>query len=143
MLRAEPLRFSEAGVRDVVRTVLLPFWNAYSFFTTYAEADGIRLDDLRGAPPPAERPEIDRWILSVLQSLIGQTNRLMEGYYLYAVVSPVLGFVNDLTNWYVRRSRRRFWRSREGNELDKRAAFATLYEVLVTFCRLLAPVLHS
>ncbi|MCY4370105.1 MAG: isoleucine--tRNA ligase [bacterium] len=141
VLRAEPLRFSEAGVRDVVRTVLLPFWNAYSFFTTYAEADGIRFDDLRGAPPPDGRPEIDRWILSVLQSLIGQTNRLMEGYYLYAVVSPVLGFVNDLTNWYVRRSRRRFWRSREGNELDKRAAFATLYEVLVTFCRLLAPVL--
>ena len=141
VLRAEPLRFSEAGVRDVVRTVLLPFWNAYSFFTTYAEADGIRFEDLREAPPPAERPEIDRWILSVLQSLIAQTNRLMEGYYLYAVVSPVLGFVNDLTNWYVRRSRRRFWRSRDDHEVDKRAAFATLYEVLVTFCRLLAPVL--
>lgn len=141
VLRAEPLRFSEAGVRDVVRTVLLPLWNAYAFFTTYAEADGIRFEDLRDAPPAAERPEIDRWILSVLQSLIAQTNRLMEGYYLYAVVSPVLGFVNDLTNWYVRRSRRRFWRSREDHELDKRAAFATLYEVLITFCRLLAPVL--
>ena len=141
VLRAEPLRFSEAGVREVVRTVILPFWNAYSFFTTYAEADGIRFEDLRRAPPPAERPEIDRWILSVLQSLIGQTNRLMEGYYLYAVVSPALGFVNDLTNWYVRRSRRRFWRTREGHEHDKRAAFATLYEVLVTFSRLLAPVL--
>ncbi len=141
VLRAEPLRFSESGVRDVVRTVLLPFWNAYSFFTTYAEADGIRFEDLGGAPPVADRPEIDRWILSVLQSLIDQTNRLMEGYYLYAVVSPVLGFVNDLTNWYVRRSRRRFWRSRAGNETDKLAAFATLYEVLVTFCRLLAPVL--
>ena len=141
VLRAEPLRFSEAGVREVVRTVILPFWNAYSFFTTYAEADGIGFDDLRSAPPAAERPEIDRWILSVLQSLIRQTNLLMEGYYLYAVVNPVLGFVNDLTNWYVRRSRRRFWRSREGNEEDKRAAFATLYEVLVTFSRLLAPVL--
>ena len=141
VLRAEPLRFSEAGVQEVVRTVILPLWNAYSFFTTYAEADGIGFEDLRGAPPPAERPEIDRWILSVLQSLIGQTNRLMEGCYLYAVVNPALGFVNDLTNWYVRRSRRRFWRSREGNEQDKRAAFATLYEVLVTFSRLLAPVL--
>ena len=141
VLKAEPLRFSEAGVRDVVRTVLLPLWNAYSFFTTYAEADGIRFEDLEQAPPPSERPEIDRWILSVLQSLIAQTNRLMEGYYLYAVVNPVLGFVNDLTNWYIRRSRRRFWRSRTGHEIDKRAAFATLYEVLVTFCRLLAPVL--
>ena len=141
VLRAEPLRFSEAGVQEVVRTVILPLWNAYSFFTTYAEADGIRFEDLQGAPPPSERPEIDRWILSVLQSLIGQTNRLMEGCYLYAVVSPALGFVNDLTNWYVRRSRRRFWRSREGHEQDKRAAFATLYEVLITFTRLLAPVL--
>jgi len=141
VLRAEPLRFSEAGVQEVVRTVILPLWNAYSFFTTYAEADGIRFDDLQGAPPPSERPEIDRWILSVLQSLIGQTNRLMEGCYLYAVVSPALGFVNDLTNWYVRRSRRRFWRSREGHEQDKRAAFATLYEVLIAFTRLLAPVL--
>ncbi len=141
VLRAEPLRFSEAGVRDVVRTVLLPFWNAYSFFTTYAEADGISFEDLGDAPSLEERPEIDRWILSVLQSLIGQTNRLMEGYYLYAVVSPVLGFVDDLTNWYIRRSRRRFWRSRLGHERDKLAAFATLYEVLVTFCRLLAPVL--
>ena len=141
VLRAEPLRFSEAGVREVVRTVILPFWNAYSFFTTYAEADGMSFDDLRAAPPAAERPEIDRWILSVLQSLIRKTNLLMEGYYLYAVVSPALGFVNDLTNWYVRRSRRRFWRSREGHERDKRAAFATLYEILVTFSRLLAPVL--
>ncbi|MDE0710425.1 MAG: isoleucine--tRNA ligase, partial [bacterium] len=141
VLRAEPLRFSEAGVREVVRTVILPFWNAYSFFTTYAEADGIRFDDLRSAPPPADRPEIDRWILSVLQSLIRRTNEMMEGYYLYAVVGPALGFVNDLTNWYVRRSRRRFWRAREGNEADKQAAFATLYEVLVTFSRLLAPVL--
>ena len=141
VLRAEPLRFSEAGVQEVVRTVILPLWNAYSFFTTYAEADGIRFEDLQGAPPPSERPEIDRWILSVLQSLIGQTNRLMEGCYLYAVVSPALGFVNDLTNWYVRRSRRRFWRSREGHEQDKRAAFATLYEVLIAFTRLLAPVL--
>ena len=141
VLRAEPLRFSEVGVREVVRTVILPLWNAYSFFTTYAEADGISFEDLDGAPPPAERPEIDRWILSVLQSLIGQTNLLMEGYYLYAVVSPALGFVNDLTNWYVRRSRRRFWRSRKGHEQDKRAAFATLYEVLITFSRLLAPVL--
>ncbi len=141
VLRAEPLRFSEDGVREVVRTVILPFWNAYSFFTTYAEADGISFEDLHAAPSVAERPEIDRWILSVLQSLIRRTNRLMEGYYLYAVVSPALGFVNDLTNWYVRRSRRRFWRRREGHEADKRAAFATLYEVLVTFSRLLAPVL--
>ena len=141
VLRAEPLRFSEAGVREVVRTVILPFWNTYSFFTTYAEADGIRFEDLRTAPAPEDRPEIDRWVLSVLQSLIRRTNQMMEGYYLYSVVGPALGFVNDLTNWYVRRSRRRFWRTRDAADQDKQAAFATLYEVLVTFSRLLAPVL--
>jgi isoleucyl-tRNA synthetase len=144
VLRAEPLRFSKDGVGGVVRTVLLPMWNTYSFFTTYAEADGITIEDLMGAPPAAERPEMDRWILSVLQSLIEEVNTQMEGYYLYNVVPPTLGLIDHLTNWYVRRSRRRFWRSRgesgEG-DADKLAAFATLYEVLTTFSEVLAPVL--
>ncbi len=144
VLRAEPLRFSKDGVGGVVRTVLLPMWNTYSFFTTYAEADGITIEDLRSAPLAADRPEMDRWILSVLQSLISEVNTQMEGYYLYNVVPPTLGLIDHLTNWYVRRSRRRFWRSRgesgEG-DTDKLAAFATLYEVLTTFSEVLAPVL--
>jgi isoleucyl-tRNA synthetase len=140
-VRAEPLRFSESGVREMVRTVLLPLWNAYSFFTTYAEADGITRDDLAGAPSPGERPELDRWILSVLQSLIAEVNAQMEGYYLYAVIPPTLGFIDDLTNWYLRRSRRRFWRTRGEDDADKLSAFATLYEVLTTFCKVLAPIL--
>ncbi len=141
VLRAEPLRFSEEGVQEVVRTVLLPLWNTFSFFTTYAEADGIRLSDISAAPPPEDRPALDRWILSVLQSLITEVRRQMDGYYLYAVVPPTLGFIDHLTNWYVRRSRRRFWRSRGEDDSDKLAAFATLYEVLVTFSEVLAPVL--
>ena len=141
VLRAEPLRFSEKGVKEVVRTVLLPLWNTFSFFTTYAEADGIRLSDISAAPPPEERPALDRWILSVLQSLIAEVRAQMDGYYLYAVVPPTLGFIDHLTNWYVRRSRRRFWRSRGEDDADKLAAFATLYEVLVTFSEVLAPVL--
>jgi isoleucyl-tRNA synthetase len=144
VLRAEPLRFSSDGVAEVVRTVLLPMWNTYSFFTTYAEADGITVADIETAPEPADRPELDRWILSVLQSLIAEVNTQMEGYYLYNVVPPTLGFIDHLTNWYVRRSRRRFWRTRgesgEG-DADKLAAFATLYEVLTTFIEVLAPVL--
>ena len=144
VLRAEPLRFSTEGVAEVVRTVLLPMWNTYSFFTTYAEADQITMADLASAPEPSERPEIDRWILSVLQSLIDEVNSQMEGYYLYNVVPPTLGFIDHLTNWYVRRSRRRFWRSREEGEeaeRDKLSAFATLYETLTTFIHVLAPVL--
>jgi isoleucyl-tRNA synthetase len=141
VLRAEPLRFSRNRVREVVRTVLLPLWNTYSFFTTYAEADGITLADISEAPPVGDRPELDRWVLSVTQSLVAEVNRRMEGYYLYSVVPPVIDFVGDLTNWYVRRSRRRFWRTRGEDETDKLAAFATLYEVLTTFTKVLAPIL--
>jgi isoleucyl-tRNA synthetase len=144
VLRAEPLRFSKEGVAGVVRTVLLPLWNTYSFFTTYAEADGITVADLAQAPPARERPEMDRWILSVLQSLVEEVNTQMEGYYLYNVVPPTLGFIDHLTNWYVRRSRRRFWRTRGesgAGDADKLAAFATLYQVLTTFVEVLAPVL--
>ncbi len=134
VVRAEPLRFTERGVREVVRTVLLPYWNAYSFFTMYASAEGLSSADLSAAAPAADRPEIDRWILSVLQSLIKTVNEEMEGYYLYNVIPPLIDFVDDLTNWYIRRSRRRFWAADDD-------AFATLYEVLTTFAKLMAPVL--
>jgi isoleucyl-tRNA synthetase len=97
--------------------------------------------DLARAPAPSERPEMDRWLLSMLQSLVREVSEQMEGYYLFNVVPPVLGFVDDLTNWYVRRSRRRFWRSRAEDERDKMAAFATLYEVMTAFVTVLAPVL--
>ena len=142
VVRGEPLRFSENGVREVVRTVLLPLWNAYSFFTTYADADAITAADMDQAPPVADRPEIDRWILSVLQSLIADVNTEMQAYRLYAVIPPIIGFVEHLTNWYIRRSRRRFWAHRGVNDdADKLAAFATLYEVLTTFATIAAPVL--
>ncbi len=141
VVRAEPLRFSEHGVREVVRTVLLPLWNAYAFFTTYAAADDIGPAELASAPAPADRPELDRWILSVLQSLIRSVNREMERYRLYAVIPPIIGFVGHLTNWYIRRSRRRFWAHRGGDDDGKLAAFATLYEVLRTFTLVAAPVL--
>jgi isoleucyl-tRNA synthetase len=100
-------------VREVVRTVLLPLRNAWSFFVQYANIDGWHPARAwaTGPRPPAERPELDRWLLSVLQSLVREVNEQMEGYYLYKVVPPMLGFIDHLTNWYIRRSRRRFWRS--------------------------------
>ena len=93
--------------------------------------------------PPTERSDLDRWILSVLQSLTKEVNEQMEGYYLYKVVPPTLGFIDDLTNWYIRRSRRRFWRSASDKtgQFDKACAYATLYEVLVTFSKVMAPIL--
>ena len=141
VVRAEPLKFSESGVREVVRTVLIPLKNAWSFFVQYANIDGF--DPTSDAPPLEERSELDRWILSVLQSNIDNVNREMEGYYLYKVVTPLLAFIDDLTNWYIRRSRRRFWRNAEteAEQKDKNAAYHTLYEVLVTFSKVIAPVL--
>ncbi len=135
-VRAEPLRFSEAGLEEVVRTVVLPYWNAVSFFTTYAAVD---LYDPRTwtAPAIARRPELDRWMLSTLQTLIGQVNHEMEHYRLYAVVPRLCGFIEDLTNWYVRRSRARIWKNADRD--DQAAAYATLHQVLTTFARVLAP----
>jgi isoleucyl-tRNA synthetase len=144
VVRAEPLRFEDEGVREVVRTVLLPLHNALSFFVSYANVDGWDPKvALSTAPALHERPELDRWIVSVLQSLVGETNVQMEGYYLYKVVPPMLGFIDDLTNWYIRRSRRRFWKSADSEDArrDKAAAYATLYEVLTTFAKVLAPVM--
>jgi isoleucyl-tRNA synthetase len=136
VVRSEPLRFSERGLKEIVRTVLLPFWNALSFFTTYAEVDGFDPRQVN-APPATQRPDIDRWVLSVLQSLVADVNREMEGYRLYNVVPRLVHFIDDLTNWYVRRSRPRFWKSED--DQDKACAYATLYEVLVTFAKVLAP----
>ncbi|MBA3707397.1 MAG: isoleucine--tRNA ligase [Planctomycetes bacterium] len=136
VVRAEPLRFSEAGLKEIVRTVVLPYWNALSLFTTYASVDGY---DPRtwSAAPLAERTEMDRWIVSVLQSLVRDVNAEMEAYRLYKVVPRLVAFIDDLTNWYIRGSRRRFWKSDQRG--DQTAAFATLYEVLTTFAQVLAP----
>lgn len=140
VVRGEPLRFSEAGVREVVRTVLIPLHNSMSFFITYANVDGWDPNvHLELAPTLADRPELDRWLISTMQSLVGEVNKQMEGYYLYKVVPPMLSFIDDLTNWYIRRSRARFWAN--GLPADKQSAYATMYEVLVTFAKVLAPVM--
>ena len=139
VVRGEPLRFSENGLREIVRTVVLPYWNALSFFTTYAAVDGYHPGDAVGWPAraPRARAEIDRWIISALQSLVRDVNREMEAYRLYNVVPRLVGFIDDLTGWYIRRSRPRFWQNPDrGDQAD---AYATLYLVLTTFAKVLAP----
>jgi len=131
---AEDLRFSESGVKEIVRSVLLPFWNAYSFFVTYALADGWK-------PTAQEAPtnDLDRWVLSRLQTLIQQVDEKMEAYHLSEVVPEVLKFIDELTNWYIRLNRRRFWS--ETKDKDKELAYQTLYRVLHDFSKVLAPIL--
>ncbi len=138
IVRAEPLRFSEDGVREVARSVSIPLQHAWSFFVTYANIDGWTPEAER--PPVSERPELDRWLLSHLQSIIRRVDVEMERYRLDNVVPVVLHFIDDLTNWYIRLSRKRFWAAGEDAH-DKACAYATLYEALVTFSKVLAPFL--
>ena len=149
VVRGEPLKFSERGLKEIVRTVVLPYWNALSFFTTYAEIDGYDPRDLNwAAPEPTSRPALDQWVLSVLQSLVRDVNHEMEHYRLFNVVPRLVLFIDDLTNWYIRRARPRFWAGAEravassgglSPQQDKASAYSTLYAVLTTFSRVLAP----
>ena len=134
LVRAEELRFSEQGVRDTVRRLLLPWWNAYKFFVTYALVDEWRPSH---TPSGASPNILDRWILSRKQTLIRRVSAEMEEYRLYNVVPALLDFLNELTNWYVRLNRRRFWS--EDNAADKQFAYHALYDVLLTFSKLMAP----
>jgi len=136
VVRAEPLRFSERGLREIVRTVVLPYWNALSFFGTYASVDGF-VPRPRDGQAPAPRSELDRFILSRVESLVSDVNREMEQYRLYNVVPRLVDFIDVLTNWYVRLSRRRFWKSQD--DADKTEAYETLYEVLTKFATVVAP----
>ena len=131
-----PRRFSEDLVGDTVRRFLLPLWNTYSFFVTYANLDGF--DPQSGtAPSAAERPLLDRWLLSSLQSLIATVTQNLESYNITEAARAIEKFVEELSSWYVRRSRRRFWKSED--DTDKRSAYHSLYETLTTLSLLLAP----
>ncbi|GAB4234582.1 MAG: isoleucine--tRNA ligase [Chlamydiales bacterium] len=129
--RADDLRFSKKGVELVMRQVLIPLWNAYTFLVTYA-----RIYDWK---PDETKPQsvIDRWILSLLNKLILDVEEGLDDYDLSHAVKPFVNFVDQLTNWYIRRSRRRFWEDEDTP--DRREAFATLYHVLITLSRIAAP----
>jgi isoleucyl-tRNA synthetase len=125
------------GADEVRRQVLIPWWNTYAFFVNYAVADGF--DPRTPQVPLADRPEIDRWLLSNLNLLIESVHRDWAAYNPAGVVRESARFIDDLSNWYVRRNRRRFWRSKNTADSDKQAAYQTLYQVLVTLSQLLAP----
>ena len=135
VLRGEEARFSQAGVREMVRRVLLPWWNSVCFLQTYAAVDGW--DPATDAWTGKPTHELDVWIGAKLEDLKAQVEIEMAAYRLYRVVAPLLAFLDDLTNWYIRRSRRRFWKSESDD--DKRSAYTTLYRVLLEFSELMAP----
>jgi isoleucyl-tRNA synthetase len=134
VVKGEDLRFSEQGVKDLLRHILIPLWNAYSFFVTYANIDNWT--GIAKEPPPS--PNIlDRWIRSSLESLADKVVSAMDTYDLQKSIRPFVKFIEDLTNWYIRRSRRRFWKSQD--DADKIFAYETLSHVLLKLSRIAAP----
>ena len=133
-----PRRVSMQMFDDVVRQFLLPLWNVYAFFVTYANASGF--DPSEGdVVPVAERPLLDRWVLSQLSRTETAARDGLEAYDATGAGRRIADFVDDLSNWYVRRARRRFWDpAGEGGD-DVRAAFLTLHACLVSLSQLLAP----
>ena len=121
-----------------IRKKLLTWWNCYSFFVTYARVDGWT-PGASAEIPLAERHELDRWVLSRLQDLVDSAHKSFGNFTLYRFINRFEKFSDSFSNWYLRRSRRRFWRAE--SDRDKEAAYQTLYEVLTGLTRLMAPVL--
>ena len=128
-------RFSVDQVSEAVRKYLLTLWNTYSFFVTYARIDGF--DPREDFVEPEDRSLMDRWALSELQLTVRTVTERLDAYDVTAAGRAIGEFVDELSNWYVRRSRRRFWKGED--DRDKRAAHSTLYECLVTVTKLTAP----
>jgi len=132
----EPRRFSSRLVNETLRRVLLTLWNVYSFFTNYASIDRFQPEQI----PQGWRPEneLDRWILSELNALVEQVDGYLDAYDPTNAGRRMQEFIDQLSNWYVRRSRRRFWKSE--NDQDKLSAYTSLYTCLVTLSKLMAPL---
>lgn len=130
-----PKNFSTKAVNEVIRKFILTLWNTYSFFVIYANIDNFNPYDHE--LEVKDRIEIDRWIISELNQTIKKVNELMDGYNVTESGRALQNFVDTLSNWYVRRSRRRFWKSEEDE--DKISAYKTLYECLVNISKLCAP----
>ena len=128
-------RFSEELIRDAVKEIVLPYWNIYSFFATYAAVDDW--SPARGLAAPVA--ELDRWILSATERLNERVCVALEAFDVFAASEAIVDHIDELSNWYIRRSRARFWKSEDDE--DKRRAYSTLYRCLRELTQILAPFL--
>ncbi|HEX6292284.1 MAG TPA: isoleucine--tRNA ligase [Herpetosiphonaceae bacterium] len=130
-----PRRFAPEHVGEMLRQFMLTLWNTYSFFVTYANLDGWK--PAQGTAATEGLQDIDRWALASLNKLVAEVTADLADYDIYQPTKRIETFVEELSNWYVRRNRRRFWKSE--SDADKNAAYSTLYTCLVTLAKLLAP----
>ncbi|HON14081.1 MAG TPA: isoleucine--tRNA ligase [Treponema sp.] len=135
VVKADDLRYSDEGVKDVLKSIIIPLWNSYSFFVTYANIDGMKPTM---APENPSNP-LDKWILSVSESMVERVSAALDSYDMNRAIDPIVEFIDLLNNWYIRRSRRRFWRSE--NDSDKAEAYGTLYSVLKKISLVAAPIM--
>jgi isoleucyl-tRNA synthetase len=135
VVKADDLRYSDEGVKDVLKSIIIPLWNSYSFFVTYANIDGMKPTK---APENPSNP-LDKWILSVSESMVEKVTAALDSYDMNRAIDPIVEFIDLLNNWYIRRSRRRFWRSE--NDSDKAEAYGTLYSVLKKISLVAAPIM--
>ena len=132
----EDLSFRDEGVEGVVKSIMLPFWNALSFFTSYAEVDQITPEEIQLDACSLE--DLDRYILSELEIMVRDVTSLLEGYRVHEAMRLFPSFLDTLNNWYIRRSRERVW-AEEARNSSKLAFYSTVYDVLTTFAKLVAP----
>lgn len=135
LLNGEDFALQDKEVGDVARKLSM-VWNMYDFFTMYAEVDGWEFDGTLAHPEHFENP-LDEWIISRVHQLGQEVETHMDAYDIPSAIKPILPFIDDASNWYVRRSRRRFWKS--GDDADKNAAYQTLHYVLTYLSQILAP----
>ena len=136
LLNGEDFALHDKSVGDVARKLAM-IWNMYDFFTMYAEVDGWEFDGELKDPLSELTNPLDIWIISRLHQLVAEVERHMDAYNIPDALSPILPFLDDASNWYVRRSRRRFWKSEDDG--DKNDAYRTLHYVLVRLSYILAP----
>jgi isoleucyl-tRNA synthetase len=134
--RAEDLCYSDDGVKEVLKSVIIPLWNAYGFYITYANIDGAVPSDI---DPTKLTGSLDKWALSVCEKMVEDVTSALEAYDMQAAITPVIEFIDSLNNWYIRRSRRRFWKSE--NDQDKAQAYSTLYRILRRLILVSAPIM--
>ncbi|MDR1389721.1 MAG: isoleucine--tRNA ligase [Treponema sp.] len=136
VVKSDDLRYNDESIKEVMKTIIIPLWNAYSFFVTYANIDGAKAS----AAPQAPSNPLDRWILSEAEHLSQSVSAALDSYDLAHAVDPILEFIDLLNNWYIRRSRRRFWKSGSaGSDTDKAEAYASLYAALKTLVLVASP----
>ncbi len=135
LMNGEDFNLIDKDVADIARKLSM-IWNMYDFFTLYAEVDGWEWDGTYGEPEDLSNP-LDEWIVSRIHQLTQEVEKHMDAYDIPNAMKPILPFIDDASNWYVRRSRRRFWKSEDDS--DKQAAYHTLHYVLVQLSHIIAP----